>query len=108
MVLIRPADVAETAVAWVVALERRDGPTALILARQNVCSVNDDQTKATQLRKGAYVVKDNARPDVIVISTGSEVPISLVAAATLESRGIGVESRLDAVDGALRCSEPGI
>ena len=90
VVVLRPADTAETIVAWAVALERRDGPTALMLSRQNICSVNGDQTAALQLRRGAYVVKDNPRPDVIVISTGSEVATSLGAAVLLESKGIGV------------------
>ncbi len=90
VVVIRPADTAETIAAWAVALERRDGPTALMLSRQNICSISDDPTKALQLRKGAYVVKDSARPEVIVIASGSEVATSVEAAALLEKKGIGV------------------
>jgi transketolase len=90
LTVIRPADTAETIVAWAVALERKDGPTALALTRQNVSAVNDAPTKAKGLRKGAYVVRDADRIDVLLIATGSEVGTALGAADILEEKGIGV------------------
>jgi len=88
MTVIRPADAAETAVAWAVALERRDGPTALALTRQNLDPVNDDPAKAKRLRNGAYVVRDSAKIDVILIATGSEVGTAIGAADLLKAKGI--------------------
>lgn len=90
MRVIRPADTAETAMAWTVALERKDGPTALALTRQNLDPVNDSPAKAKGLRKGAYVVRDAEKIDLLIIATGSEVGISLTAADTLKEKGIGV------------------
>jgi len=90
LTVIRPADTAETIVAWAVALEKKDGPTVLALTRQNVSAVNDVPTKAKGLRKGAYVVRDADRIDVLLIATGSEVGTALGAADILEEKGIGV------------------
>lgn len=86
--VIRPADTAETVVAWTAAMEKKDGPTALVLSRQNLCSVNADQAKAKNLRKGAYIVKDAEKIDVIIIGTGSEVGVALNAAEMLAQKGI--------------------
>ncbi len=86
---IRPADTAETIVAWAVALENKM-PTILALSRQNLCSVNSDITAAKQLRKGAYVVRDAAKIDAIIIASGSEVEPAIGAAAMLEGNGIAV------------------
>ena len=88
MTVIRPADAAETAVAWAVALERRDGPTVLALTRQNLDPVNDDPAKAKGLRSGAYVVRDSAKIDVILIASGSEVGTAIGAADLLKAKGI--------------------
>jgi len=90
LTVIRPADTAETIVAWAVALEKKDGPTALALTRQNVSAVNDVPVKAKGLRKGAYVVRDTDKIDVLLIATGSEVGTALSAADILEEKGIGV------------------
>ncbi|MBC7294621.1 MAG: transketolase, partial [Thermoleophilia bacterium] len=82
LVVIRPSDAAETVVAWEVALERRNGPTALILTRQNV-PVLDRQVlgSAEGLRRGAYVLREasGGSPEVILLATGSEVAIALEA-----------------------------
>jgi len=86
--VIRPADTAETAVAWAVALENKTGPTALALTRQNLAACNADPKSAKQLRKGAYVVRDADKIDVLIIATGSEVEISLTAAESLAEQGI--------------------
>lgn len=88
LVVIRPADAAETAVAWAVALERKNGPTVLALTRQNVDPINDDPQKAKGLRKGAYVVRDPKSVDVILVGTGSEVGTALRAADILAKKGI--------------------
>ena len=90
LVVIRPADATETAVAWQAALERRDGPTALALSRQNLPIL--DRTalaSADDASRGGYILWDTAdEPQVIIIATGSEVHIALEAAQALESEGI--------------------
>lgn len=93
LMVIRPSDATETAIAWRVALERRDGPTALVLTRQNLPVM--DRTKvgpADGLARGGYVVSDapGGRPDVILIGTGSEVEIALDAASSLAGEGLAV------------------
>lgn len=88
--VIRPADTAETIVAWAVALENTTGPTALVLSRQNLCSIDEDQTKAKGLRKGAYIVYEPEKVDAIVVSNGSELEISVAAAKLLAAKGIGL------------------
>ncbi len=98
LVVIRPSDANETVTAWRAALERRDGPTALVLTRQNL-TVFDGGELATAdgLLRGGYVLKDaaNGRPDVILLATGSEVEIALAAAGTLA--GAGVAARVVAL-----------
>ncbi len=86
--VIRPADANETAAAWKLAIERC-GPTALILSRQNLPIIEDVAKVATGVPRGAYVLADAARavPDVVLISTGSEVPIALEAKALLANEG---------------------
>lgn len=86
--VIRPADTAETVAAWVAALENKSGPTALLLSRQNIDPVHDDCRKAVGLYKGAYVAKDAADPDVLLIAAGSEVPMCQQAADALAESGI--------------------
>lgn len=87
--VIRPADTAETAVAWAVALENTTGPTLLALSRQNLPACSDDPMKAKGLRKGAYVVRDSDRIDVVLIATGSEVSAAIGAYEILKEKGIG-------------------
>jgi transketolase len=89
MLVIRPADANETAYAWKVTLEKKDGPVALLLTRQNVTTL--DRTKyppASSLAKGAYVLVKTDKPDVIIIATGSEVEIALNAAEKLAAENI--------------------
>ncbi|MBL8097571.1 MAG: transketolase [Anaerolineales bacterium] len=86
LVLIRPADANETAQAWKVAIERRDGPTVLSLTRQNVPIL---ETSA-QVDKGAYVLKDFGEPQMILMASGSEVGLILEAAQKLAEEGKGV------------------
>lgn len=91
LVVIRPADAPETAQAWRVALERRDGPTALILSRQKL-PVPDRSNlgRESGLRQGAYVLFEPPAgfPDAIILATGSEVSLALEAADRL-TRGDG-------------------
>jgi len=93
LVTLRPADAAETAVAWKIALERRDGPTALILTRQNTNVL--DRAKygaAANAEKGMYILSGSAseKPDVILIASGSEVDPALAAAELLQKDGLKV------------------
>ncbi|HVY65704.1 MAG TPA: transketolase, partial [Gammaproteobacteria bacterium] len=88
MMLWRPCDAVETAVAWVAAVERRDGPTALALTRQNVPQQPRTEAQKANIRRGGYVLIDSAgSPEAIVIATGSEVGIAAEAVSALNSRG---------------------
>lgn len=92
LTIIRPADANETAVAWKVALEKRDGPVALLLTRQGLPVYNREiMGAASGLEKGAYVLLDTDRvyPDVILLATGSEVQFAVEAHAKLAEQGIG-------------------
>jgi transketolase len=96
LVVLRPADAEETEVAWRMAYERRDGPTALALTRQGlpVYPKADAQWRTT-IRRGAYVAKDcDGAPDVVIVATGSEVSVALQAAAALTDRKVRVVSMI--------------
>lgn len=92
MVVIRPADANETAAAWRVALERRDGPTALALTRQSLpILVETKRNHADTVARGAYVLVDSSGiPSLILIATGSEVSLALGARDLLAEKGIAV------------------
>ena len=95
LIVIRPGDANETAVAWRVAIESRHRPVALVLTRQNVPTLDRSQFAAADgLRRGAYVLADapNGKPDLILIGTGSEV--SLVVAARQKLAEQKVQSRI--------------
>jgi transketolase len=85
--VIRPADANETSVAWKLAMDRTDGPTALILSRQDLPVL---AAKPAGAMKGGYVVKDSSggSPEVILIATGSEVSLALEAEALLAGKGV--------------------
>jgi transketolase len=89
--VIRPADANETAAAWRVALERRDGPTGIVLTRQSVPILERDESRAGDLEQGAYVLRDapGGAPDVILMATGSEVHLALEAREMLAEEGVG-------------------
>lgn len=93
LVVVRPADANEVSEAWRVAIQRRSGPTALALTRQNV-PVLDRQVfaPANLLEKGAYVLADlgDADPELILIGTGSEVPLVIDAGMRLSAEGVNV------------------
>ena len=91
LVVIRPGDANETAVAWRVAIESRHSPVALALTRQNVPTLDRSQfAAAAGLRRGAYVLADapNGKPDVVLIGTGSEVGLVVAARQKLAEQKI--------------------
>ncbi|TVT86679.1 transketolase [Pseudomonas sp. H3(2019)] len=84
----RPADAVESAVAWKNALERKDGPTALIFSRQNLQHQTRDAVQIELINRGGYVLKDCAgEPELILISTGSEVGLAVQAYDKLTEQG---------------------
>lgn len=84
----RPADAVETAVAWQAALERKTGPTALILSRQNLPHQQRDTQQLANISKGGYVLLDcEGTPEGIILATGSEVGLAMEAAKELNSQG---------------------
>ena len=91
MVLLRPGDANETAAAWRVAIERREGPTTLALTRQGLPTHPETAEKATDgVARGAYVLVDCKDPQAILIATGSELAIAREACETLARDGVGV------------------
>ncbi|MCK5564255.1 MAG: transketolase [Planctomycetes bacterium] len=89
VLVLRPADANETAMAWKLALENRTGPTVLALTRQGLPAL--DQSKypsAENVAKGAYVLVGQDSPDVLLIATGSEVALAMEAAEKLAADGI--------------------
>jgi transketolase (EC 2.2.1.1) len=88
MTVWRPCDLAETAVAWIEAIQHRDGPSCLALTRQGLPAQARTPEQIELIRRGGYVLKDsNGTPDVILIATGSEVSLAVEAAAVLEQQG---------------------
>jgi transketolase len=86
--LWRPCDAVESAMSWVAALERKNGPTALIFTRQGLPQNERTPEQLIALRKGGYVLIDsNGPPEAIVIATGSEVGIAAVAVRELQAAG---------------------
>ena len=87
----RPADTVESAVAWKAALERTDGPTALVFSRQALPHQDRDATRLRQVAKGGYILSDSeGTPDLILIATGGELGVTQDAAAGLRDRGNNV------------------
>ena len=93
MLVLRPADVIETTVAWKMAMENTATPTALILSRQNITDLPAKESRyeeALQAEKGAYIVEGDENPDVIMVASGSEVSTLVEGAALLRADGIKV------------------
>jgi transketolase len=86
----RPCDSVETAAAWVAAIERRDGPTSLLLSRQNLPHVPRSEEQVTRIRRGGYVLAEaaGATPRIVLIATGSEVALALASQKALAEEGI--------------------
>lgn len=93
LVVIRPADANETAVAWRVALETRKRPVLLVLTRQELPTLDRSRYAAADgLRRGAYVLSDapNGKPELILLASGSEVSLIVAAAEHLQQQGVAV------------------
>jgi len=89
LVVIRPADATETKEAWRIALERKAGPTVLILSRQALPTLDRSVVAKAAVARGAYVLNPaDSKPDLILISSGSEVALSLEAAEQLQAEGV--------------------
>jgi len=85
--VVRPADANETAGAWRYAMNRTDGPTALVLSRQNL--LVQEGTDKADISKGAYVLADcEGTPSVLLLATGSEIELAMEARTTLEAAGV--------------------
>jgi transketolase len=86
--LWRPCDAVESAVAWKEALERVDGPSALVFSRQNLPHQQRDAERLSNIQRGGYILRDTqGQPDAILIATGSEVGLAMEAAEVLSSQG---------------------
>lgn len=93
MLVLRPADAVETTVAWKLAMENIYTPTALILSRQNITDLpakDNRYEEALQAAKGAYIVNEDANPDVTLVASGSEVSTLVEGADLLRKEGIKV------------------
>ncbi|MCG8536933.1 MAG: transketolase [Pseudomonadales bacterium] len=91
MSLWRPCDATESAVAWKAAIERRDGPTALVFSRQGLAPIARSAEQLANVAKGGYVLKaTEGTPDGILIATGSEVELAMQAAEQLAANGKNV------------------
>lgn len=92
VLVLRPADSAETSVAWKMAMENDKSPTALILSRQDIIDIpsqsGDRYKDALQAEKGGYVVADEENPDVVLVGNGSEVSTLFAAAQLLKNENI--------------------
>ncbi|MDP8986113.1 MAG: transketolase [Pseudomonadota bacterium] len=84
----RPCDAVETMIAWMAAIERRDGPTCLILSRQNLPHFPRRAEQLADIRKGGYVLAEERHPAVTLLATGSEVALAMLARDALSSEGI--------------------
>jgi len=87
----RTCDTVETAVAWRDAIERRDGPTSLVLTRQGLPHQNRNKDQLASIARGGYILKESsAKPQIILIATGSEVALAVSAADVLVADGVAV------------------
>jgi transketolase len=91
MTVWRPCDTVETAQAWIDAVERRDGPTSLILSRQNAPFVPRSPEAVAAIRRGGYVISEAAgKARAVILATGTEMSIALAAQKQLAAAGVGV------------------
>jgi len=109
MAVWRPCDTLETAVAWQDSIERRNGPSSLILTRQGLPEQQRSAEQVAAIRKGGYVLKDADNPQAVIIATGSEVQLAVAAAEELAGEGVAVRvvsmpcvEAFDAQDAAYR------
>ncbi|MCS6999252.1 MAG: transketolase, partial [Aquificaceae bacterium] len=89
--VIRPADANETSFAWQMAIERKTGPTTLILTRQKLPLIDRSKYPSAEgIRKGAYILLDTEEPELIIMASGSEVHPALKAGERLKEEGFRV------------------
>jgi transketolase len=86
----RPCDTVESAAAWIAAVERSDGPSSLLLTRQNVPFQKRDTHTTAAIRRGGYVLADAHEPKAIIVATGSEVQLAMAAKLKLAAEGVAV------------------
>jgi transketolase len=88
----RPCDTTESAVAWGSAIERKHGPSALIFSRQNCPFVSRNAQQISDIARGGYVLRDpkKSKIDAVIIATGSEIALALQTAEALEKEGLGI------------------
>ena len=86
----RPCDTVETALAWAAAVERTDGPTSLVLSRQNAPFVKREDAALEAIRRGGYVISDAPGARAAILATGTEVSLALAAQKTLAAEGVAV------------------
>ncbi len=88
----RPCDTTESAVAWGAAIERKNGPSALIFSRQNCPFVTRTPQQIKDIARGGYVLRDSqsGKIDAVIIATGSEIALALQTAQQLENNGLGI------------------
>ena len=111
MLVLRPADGAETLIAWEMALKNRSTPTGLILSRQNINDLpsieNENRYQsATKARKGAYVVQKDINPNIVLIASGSEVSTLIEGAAILKESGVNSTVVSVISEGVFRNQDP--
>jgi transketolase len=108
MTVWRPCDTVETAVAWKAAIEKKDGPTSLILSRQGLPFQERTPEQIASIARGGYILRDcDGTPDLILIATGSEVGLAMDAAEQMSGKNVRVVSMpstdiFDAQDAAYR------
>lgn len=91
MAVWRPCDAVESAVAWQVALERKDGPSSLLFSRQALAHMPRDGSQISNIARGGYIlIEGSDNPDVIIIATGSEVEMAVNAATQFNKQGKNV------------------
>jgi transketolase len=86
----RPCDTVESAVCWKSAIERREGPSALVFSRQGLTPVARTDQQVANITRGGYIIRDTETVEAIIIATGSEVELALRAADELSSQGVQV------------------
>jgi transketolase len=86
----RPGDATETAAAWIAALQRRDGPSALLLSRQALPAQARSPEQVVAISRGGYIISDRPAPQAVLIASGSELPLALAAQALLDGEGLAV------------------
>jgi transketolase len=86
----RPCDSVESVAAWIAAVERADGPTALLFTRQNVPFQKRDAHTVAAIARGGYVLSDSQEPKAVIVATGSEVQLAIGAKQELAKEGVSV------------------